>query len=48
MAFLFGASAYGGYLGWQWRRVRTIPEEVAQLKASLPKPAAGARLITRA
>ena len=37
MGFLFGASAFTGYLGWQWRRARTIPEEVALLKASLPK-----------
>lgn len=36
MAFLFGASAFTGYLGWQWRRARTIPEEVALLKAGLP------------
>ena len=43
MLFLFGATGFTGYLGWQWRRVRTIPEEVAQLKALLPKaPAAGA------
>ena len=44
MAFLFTASGFTGYLGWQWRRVRTIPDEVAALKATLPKaPAAGAR-----
>jgi len=43
MGFLFGASAFTGFLGWQWRRVRTIiPEEVAALKATLPKPAGGA------
>jgi hypothetical protein len=45
MFFLLGASGFTGYLGWQWRRVRTIPEEVAQLKAQLPKaPVGGARL----
>ena len=43
MLFLFGATGFTGFLGWQWRRVRTIPEEVAQLKALLPKaPDAGA------
>ena len=43
MFFLFGATGFTGYLGWQWRRVRTIPDEVAQLKALLPKaPATGA------
>jgi hypothetical protein len=43
MLFLFAATGFTGYLGWQWRRVRTIPDEVAQLKALLPKaPAAGA------
>jgi hypothetical protein len=44
MGFLFAASGYAGYLGFQWRRVRTIPEEVAALKAQMPKvPAGGAR-----
>jgi len=37
MGFLLGAQAYAAYLGWQWRRARTIPEEVAALKQSLPK-----------
>jgi hypothetical protein len=41
MGFLLGASGYAGYLGFQWRRVRTIPEEVATLKAQLPKAPAG-------
>lgn len=43
MFFLFGATAFTGFLGWQWRRVRTIPDEVAELKTQLPKvPAGGA------
>jgi hypothetical protein len=40
MGGLFFASIYAGYLGWQWRRTRTIPEEIKALKAQLPKPAA--------
>eukprot|EP00244_Chara_vulgaris_P002497 TRINITY_DN1445_c0_g1_i2.p1 TRINITY_DN1445_c0_g1~~TRINITY_DN1445_c0_g1_i2.p1 ORF type:complete len:360 (+),score=47.89 TRINITY_DN1445_c0_g1_i2:96-1175(+) len=36
MATLFGVSLYAGYLGWQWRRVRTIQEEINGLKAQLP------------
>jgi len=36
MAFLFGATAYAGYLGWQWRSVRTIGDEIAELKKQLP------------
>jgi hypothetical protein len=41
MFFLFAATGFTGYLGWQWRRVRTIPDEVAELKAQLPKAPAG-------
>ena len=41
MAFLLGAQVYAGYLGWQWRRARTIPEEVAALKQTLPKAVDG-------
>jgi len=33
---LWFATAYAGYLGWQWRRVRTTGNEIAELKASLP------------
>jgi hypothetical protein len=44
MGGLFAASAYSGWLGWQWRRARAlIPEELASLKAQLPPaPAEGA------
>lgn len=38
MFFLFGASAYAGYLGLQWRRTRELGEEIRSLKAQLPKP----------
>jgi hypothetical protein len=36
MGFLFGASVYTGWLGFQWRRARTIPEQLKELKAELP------------
>lgn len=36
MFFLFGASGYAGWLGWQWRRARELVGEVKELKASLP------------
>ncbi|KAL7083094.1 hypothetical protein ACP275_14G140500 [Erythranthe tilingii] len=32
MGGLFIYTVYAGYLGWQWRRVRTIQEEVSELK----------------
>ena len=32
MFTLLGATGYIGYLGWQWRRVRTIGDEIADLK----------------
>ncbi|KAK9918264.1 hypothetical protein WJX75_002697 [Coccomyxa subellipsoidea] len=38
MLFLFGSTAWTGWLGWQWRRARTIPAEVKELKTQLPKP----------
>jgi hypothetical protein len=37
---LWFASVYAGYLGWQWRRVRTTGEEITVLKASMPAAAA--------
>lgn len=40
MFFLLGATTWSGWLGWQWRRVRTIQEEISELKAQLPAPAA--------
>lgn len=36
MFFLFGATAYAGYLGWQWRSVRTTGDQIAELKKQLP------------
>lgn len=38
MIFLFTASLYAAYLGFQWRRTRTAPEQIKELKAQLPKP----------
>lgn len=44
MFFLLGVSGYAGYLGFQWRRTRTLPEEIKALKAQLPAATAeGAR-----
>ncbi|KAI8468074.1 MAG: hypothetical protein J3K34DRAFT_386507 [Monoraphidium minutum] len=40
MITLFGLSLYAGYLGWQWRRTRTIGDDIKALKAQLPKAAA--------
>lgn len=40
MAFLLGATVWSGWLGWQWRRVRTIQTEINELKTQLPAPAA--------
>ncbi|XP_051145213.1 uncharacterized protein LOC127261081 [Andrographis paniculata] len=39
MSGLFLYTLYAGYLGWQWRRVRTIQEEINQLKKQV-QPAA--------
>ncbi len=49
--FLLGASAWAGYLGWQWRRTRELGEEIRSLRASttagpeatLPNPALEAK-----
>jgi hypothetical protein len=41
MIVLFGLTSYAGYLGWQWRRTRTIGDDIKALKAQLPKPAEG-------
>ncbi|KAK9792941.1 hypothetical protein WJX73_000699 [Symbiochloris irregularis] len=38
MFFLFGATVWTGWLGLQWRRLRTLPAVVKDLKAQLPKP----------
>lgn len=42
MITLFTLTGYAGYLGWQWRRTRTIGDDIKALKAQLPKPAAAA------
>lgn len=39
MGALFVSSGYAGWLGWQWRRTRTIGDEVKALKAQVPKVA---------
>jgi hypothetical protein len=41
MGGLFGYTLWAGYLGWQWRRVRTVQDEINDLKKQL-KPAAAA------
>uniref|UniRef100_A0A3Q7ELU4 Uncharacterized protein n=1 Tax=Solanum lycopersicum TaxID=4081 RepID=A0A3Q7ELU4_SOLLC len=39
MGGLFVYTLYAGYLGWQWRRVRTIQNEINELKKEV-KPVA--------
>lgn len=39
MSGLFVYTLYAGYLGWQWRRVRTLQDEINELKKQL-RPAA--------
>ncbi|XP_077248473.1 plant/protein [Tasmannia lanceolata] len=42
MASLFFYTLWAGYLGWQWRRVRTIQDEINELKKQVkPPPAVG-------
>lgn len=41
MGGLFAYTLWAGYLGWQWRRVRTVQDEINALKKQL-KPAAAA------
>eukprot|EP00898_Chlorokybus_atmophyticus_P002198 jgi/Chlat1/297/Chrsp1S03178 len=36
MGTLFALSLQAAYLGWQWRRVRTIGTDISSLKAQLP------------
>ena len=48
MDFLLLASLRAAYLGWQWRRTRTIPEELKELKKQLPpKDEQGNRPVTK-
>lgn len=42
MGGLFLFTLWAGYLGWQWRRVRTIGEEISSLKTQIPAPVEGA------
>ncbi|XP_010267460.1 PREDICTED: uncharacterized protein LOC104604693 [Nelumbo nucifera] len=43
MGGLFFYTLWAGYLGWQWRRVRTIQNEINELKKQVkPAPAAAA------
>ena len=37
MAALFFTSLYSGYLGLQWRRLRTLGDDIKELNAQLPK-----------
>ena len=39
------ASVYAGYLGWQWRRVRTTGDEISSLKATMPAVAADGAVV---
>lgn len=41
MFVLFAGSLYAGYLGWQWRRVREIGDQITELKKTVPEGAAG-------
>lgn len=41
MLILFTLTGYAGFLGWQWRRTRTIGDDIKALKAQLPKVAEG-------
>ena len=36
MFFLLGAMLWNAYLGWQWKRTRTIPEELKELRKQQP------------
>ena len=45
MITLFVATGYAGYLGWQWRRIRTIQNEINELKKQAPAVAAEGQAI---
>eukprot|EP00468_Gymnochlora_sp_CCMP2014_P003660 CAMPEP_0167755126 /NCGR_PEP_ID=MMETSP0110_2-20121227/8649_1 /TAXON_ID=629695 /ORGANISM="Gymnochlora sp., Strain CCMP2014" /LENGTH=302 /DNA_ID=CAMNT_0007641075 /DNA_START=153 /DNA_END=1061 /DNA_ORIENTATION=+ len=36
MGLLYGTTLYAGYLGWQWRRIRTIQDDIKALKSQQP------------
>lgn len=42
MGGIFVYTLWAGYLGWQWRRVRTIQDDINQLKKQKPIEAASA------
>merc|ERR1719343_17460 len=37
MAIMYGASAYAGFTGWQWRRLRELATEISELKQERKK-----------
>ena len=41
MLFFFGYTLYAGYLGWQYRRIRTIGDEISALKKTMPAAVEG-------
>jgi hypothetical protein len=41
MGSLFVGTGYAGYLGWQWRRIRELAEEIKTLKKQIPALAEG-------
>jgi hypothetical protein len=41
MGSLFLGTGYAGYLGWQWRRVRELADEIKGLKKQIPAPKEG-------
>lgn len=42
MAGLFFATGYAGYLGYQWKQIRVIGEEIKEIKKSQPAQVEGA------
>ncbi|KAG8363233.1 hypothetical protein BUALT_Bualt19G0000800 [Buddleja alternifolia] len=46
MSGLFVYTLYAGYLGWQWRRVRTTQDEINELKKQVKPPPAAAVAVT--
>ncbi|XP_068634182.1 uncharacterized protein [Aristolochia californica] len=48
MSGLFFYTLWAGYLGWQWRRVRTVQDEINELKKQVKPAAAGGEGVTEA
>jgi len=44
MGTLFLTTAYTGYLGWQWRSIRTLAGDINALKETLPKLSDGSKV----